>query len=960
MFRSHFSMACLLLACGTSLASAGGLTSLELLGQTAIPGTAEIGGVPVGGLSGLSYDARTGKFLALSDDRSENGPARFYRLAVELPPAATGASAAAEATEARADAGAPGAPVVSIEAAISLLGPGGAPFPQRALDPEGIALGGDRIYISSEGEAAVGQPPFVAEFDLTGRFVRELPLPARYRPVVGAAVGVRNNLGFEALSLTPDGRYLLAGTENGLAQESPAAAPGVSSRTRLLRWDLERGGDPEEFLYVVEAVSVTPPEPAEVIVNGLVEMIALDREALLTLERQWVPGVGIEMKLYAVSLAGAPNVAAVDPPATQALPTATKTLLLDFAKLGLPLDNFEGMAFGPPLADGRRALVLVSDDNFNPDLQKSFVLVLAAGFDPLSIASLQGAGHRSGLAGRWVAGIEGVVTATEDGARAKGFWMESATPDADIATSDGIYVAWEGAFTLHPGDRVRVGGRLEEVAVPASALPVTTLRLTALEPLPSVAGVSLPAPVQLITERRIPLQVDDDGLTAFEPGSDAIDFWESLEGMRVTVPAGTVIGATRAFGDVVLLADGADAAGATRTTVGGVRQPEPGRLIERIFLSRRLSGRMPDFQVGDRIATPQVGIVDYGFSNYRVQVLAPPPAPAAVPQPPPCAERTALTQTAGTLTVATYNAENLSIAKDSTRIGQVGRAIVEALGAPAIVALDEIQDDSGPTDDGVVTARATLDALVEAVAAAGGPRYGTVAIDPENNRDGGQPGGNIRVALLFDPARVELVKRGEARANDAVEIVGRGRTMGLSLSPGRLAPTSSAFDLRAGEGVRKSLAAEFRVAGKPLFVIANHWTSKWDDDRSFGARQPPRAPTDAKRLAQGKVVRAFVDRLLGGDPDARIVVLGDLNESEKFAGVAALGAPPMTNLATSVAAADRYSYNFEGASEVIDHIVVSRALAPGAELDFVHLNSNCPDSARLSDHDPVVARLPLD
>jgi len=944
MFRRRCLIATLLLTCGSSLASAAGLSSLELLGATALAGSTQIDGVPLGGLSGLAFDAQTGSYLALSDDRSEKGPARFYRLAIELPAAGTAATS----------------PVVAVEGAVTLVGPGGKPFPRRGVDPEGLAIGRvagigeSRIFVSSEGEAKVGQSPFVAEFDLQGHFVRELPLPVRYRAAAGSAVGVRDNLGFEALSLTPDGHYLLAGAENGLAQESPAAAPGVPSRSRLLRWDLAHGGAPEEFLYVVEAVSVTPPEPADVIVNGLVEMIALDRDELLTLERQWVPGVGIELKLYSVSLAGLPNAAGVDAPASLALATAKKTLLLDFADLGLPLDNFEGMAFGPPLPDGRRPLFVVSDDNFNPDLQKTYVLAFAAGFEPLGIGALQGAAQRSPLAGRWVAGVEGVVTATEDSARAKGFWMESTVADGDAATSEGIYVAWEGAFTLHPGDRVRVGGRVEELATPATALPVTTLRLVALEPLPR-GDEALPPPARLVAERRIPLQVDDDGLTKFEPTSDAIDFWESLEGMRVTVPAGTVVGATRSFGDVVLLADGADTAGALRTQVGGVRQPEPGRVFERIFLSRRISGKMPDFQVGDRIAAPQVGIVDYNFSNYRVQLLAAPP-PAATPRP-ACGERTALLQQTGTLTVATFNAENLSVAEDAPRIAQLGKTIVESLGAPAIVALDEIQDDSGKADDGVVTSQATLAALVDAIAAAGGPRYRPLAIDPENDRDGGQPGGNIRVAMLFDPLRVELVQRGEARANDPVEIVGRGRTMGLSLSPGRLAPTSSAFDLRQGEGVRKSLVAQFRVGGKSLFVIANHWTSKWDDDRAFGARQPPNTPTAAKRVAQAKVVREFVDRLLGGDPDARIVVLGDLNEAEKFAGVATLSAPPMKNLVEEVADADRYTYNFEGASEVIDHIVVSPALAQGAEIDLVQLNSNCPDSARLSDHDPVVARV---
>ncbi len=923
-------------AWGVSLALAAGPTSLELLGETAVPGDAQLDGVPVGGLSGLTFDARSGKYFALSDDRSEKGPARYYRLAIEL---------------------VGGAPVVRIEAATTLRMGGGDAFPPRSLDPEGIALGKDHIYISSEGEAKVGQSPFVAEFDLDGRLVREMPLPNRYRPAAGAEVGVRDNLGFEALGLTPDGRFLFAGTENGLAHESAAAAPGVPSLSRLLRWDLEQGGAPEEFLYRVEAVSLTPPSPTDLLINGLVEVIALDRERLLTLERQWVPGVGIEVKLYAVSIAGLPNASGIDPPASLALATAEKTLLLDFADLGLPLDNFEGMAFGPDLPDGRRTLYLVSDDNFNPDLQKTFVLAFATGFEPLPIAAIQGPAQRSPLAGRWVARVEGVVTATEDSPRSKGFWLESPTPDADLATSEGIYVAWEGAFTLRVGERVRIGGRVEERAASATALPVTTLRLGALERLePSSDSAPLPAPTKLIDGRRIPARPDDDGLTKFEPLADAIDFWESLEGMRVSVPAGTVVSATRSFGDFTLLPDGAELGSGQRTLAGGLRIRSAESLPERVIVSRRIAGRMPDLQVGDRITAPIVGIVDYGFSNYRVQVVAPPAVSASAR---PCGERTALAGDARHLSVATWNVENFSVANAGPRIAKLGRALVAALRAPAIVALEEIQDDSGPADDGVVAASATLTALVDAIAAAGGPRYEPVGIDPENNRDGGQPGGNIRVALLFDPRRVDLVRRGTARANDAAEVVGSGRSTALSLSPGRVAPSSSAFDLRSGEGVRKSLAVEFRAAGEPLFVIVNHWTSKWDDDRAFGARQPPHTGTAAKRFAQGQAVRDFVDRLLAVSPQARIVVLGDLNESEQGAGVAALAAPPLVNLVLGVDEAERYSFNFEGASELIDHIVVSPALAAGAEADIVHLNADCPDSLRTSDHDPVIARLAI-
>ena len=122
MFRRRCLIATLLLTCGSSLASAAGLSSLELLGATALAGSTQIDGVPLGGLSGLAFDAQTGSYLALSDDRSEKGPARFYRLAIELPAAGTAATS----------------PVVAVEGAVTLVGPGGKPFPRRGVDRKSV------------------------------------------------------------------------------------------------------------------------------------------------------------------------------------------------------------------------------------------------------------------------------------------------------------------------------------------------------------------------------------------------------------------------------------------------------------------------------------------------------------------------------------------------------------------------------------------------------------------------------------------------------------------------------------------------------------------------------------------------------------------------------------------------------------------------------------------------------
>ena len=921
-------VAIILAGLASSLAAAQP-TSFEFLGMAEVAGNPMVDGAPVGGLSGIAWTGAGDEYLALSDDRGERGPVRLYRIEVEL------------------DAGRLEKGGVRIREMVALRDRQGDAFPAGSLDPEGIALSSSGIFVSSEGVAKRSIAPFVALFDRTGRKVSDLAIPARYLPDGGKS-GVRDNLGFEALTISPDERFVFAGTEDSLAQEGPPAAPGRASLARILRWDLLAGGLAEEFLYRVEGINVTPPTPTDFMVNGLVSMLAIDATNLLTLERQWVPGVGLSVRLYATSLANAAPVARLDPPESLAAESATKRLLLDFSALGIRIDNFEGMAFGPPLADGRRILLVVSDDNFNPDVQRTLFLGFAVGFEGLEIADLQGAGHRSPLEGRWVAGVEGVVTAAESGSRSHGFWMESRIPDGDAATSEGIYVDWEGASTLVPGELVRVGGKVEERGSERN-LPMSTLRLISLESLGQ--GVNLSAPPRLGRDRRVPESVDDDGMARFDVVGDALDFWESLEAMRVEVPAGVVVGPTRSFGEIALLPDGVEAA--SHSARGGVMLAEAGADLSRIIVGRRLAGSMPDLAVGDRVTRDFAGIVDYGFSNYKVQPLA----PLTVESRGNCGATTELAAIPGRLTLATLNLENLSIATGAERMPAFGRAIARELGGPAIVALEEVQDDSGKADDGVVTSRATLDALIAAVVAAGGPRYAAVWIDPENNRDGGQPSGNIRVALLYDPLRAQLVRRGEAGPRDAVEVEGRGRGTRLSFSPGRIAPTSPAFELTSGEGVRKALAAQFRVGRETIFVVANHLSSKWDDDRPFGSRQPPLRPTGAKRLAQAKELRAFAVSLLAADPKAKLVILGDLNEPEWAEGVVLLSQPPLLNLTLELSPEDRYTFNFEGSSQAIDHIIVSPALAASAEIDVVHRNSDCPDSLRVSDHDPVVARL---
>ncbi len=365
---------------------------------------------PVGGLSGLVFDPARGDYLALSDSRGEHdhGPVRMYRMAIAL--------RAGRLTD-------DGARVRSVTA---LRDRGGALLEKGTVDPEGIALApGGGVYVSSEGVAKDGIDPFVRRYDDDGRMTGELPLPDACRCRGGAHPrGVRDNLGFEPLTVSPPApehargvRYLFTGTENALAQDGPKATVDHGSASRLLRWTLAAdgtaAGPPTEWVYPVSPVAEAPtpehPQPDGLPVAGLVELIALGPHDLLSLERSYTDGVGTTVRLYRVRLDGATEVTGrtslaegpEEPPAGgrarrdgrddrpdrddrhgdhRPVP-ASKTLLLDvsaaLAGHHVLSDNLEGMTFGPDLPDGRRLLLLVSDDNFNHDSQRTHVVAFA-------------------------------------------------------------------------------------------------------------------------------------------------------------------------------------------------------------------------------------------------------------------------------------------------------------------------------------------------------------------------------------------------------------------------------------------------------------------------------------------------------------------------------------------------------------------------------------------------------
>lgn len=323
------------------------------LGEAVLVSGTTFDTVEIGGLSGITWVGGD-RYLAISDDRGNRGPGRFYELAVDL-----------SSDRLEADG-------LAVVGWTVLQGPGGRPLQPETFDLEGIAAAPDgSVYVSSEGEARAGIAPFVARFDRGGRYRDTLPLADKFLPVQGSR-GVRGNLALESLTIEPGGRYLFTATENALQQDGPRASSDTGSPSRILKIDLASGRTVAEYVYEVDRVSIGIPLLDVFHAAGLVDLIALDASHLLALERAFVAGYGFATRIFWVCLEEASNVVGLDSLAgegTAGLRTARKQSFLDLTTIDLRFDNLEGMTLGTPLASGRRALLLIADNNFNATAQ---------------------------------------------------------------------------------------------------------------------------------------------------------------------------------------------------------------------------------------------------------------------------------------------------------------------------------------------------------------------------------------------------------------------------------------------------------------------------------------------------------------------------------------------------------------------------------------------------------------
>jgi len=599
---------------------------------------------------------------------------------------------------------------------------------------------------------------------------------------------------------------------------------------------------------------------------------------------------------------------------------------------------------------------------------------------PATITEIQGASHVSPLVGRAVTGVEGIVTARRT-AGGRGVWIQNEVGDADAETSEALFVFTGATPTAVVGDRVQVAGTVTEFrggcadpCTPAAGsgfnnLTITQITSSNANVQPVDSGNPLPAATVIGLGGLMPPTetIDDDSETTrdvevtndFDPADDAIDFYESLEGMLVRVNAGSaVVGPTKSFGEITVLPDGGSWATGLRAPRGGILlsgyedgNPERIQVDDEILRdlapTPRPAKAMPDMDVGAVVTSSIVGPLDYTFANYKIQATTTPTfTPSTIQQ------ETAAAPLDQELAVATFNVENLSINDPQAKFDQLAGMIVTNLRAPDLIGIEEVQDDSGFTNNGVTDASQTWARLIAAIQAAGGPLYEFRQIDPLDNQDGGAPGGNIRVGFLFRTDRgLSFVDRPGGDAATATTVVDHPSGPRLSLSPGRIDPTNPAY-----VETRKSLAGEFRFRGKKLFAVVVHFSSKGDDQPLFGRFQPPSRLSEVARHGQAEAVADFVSDLRDADPDAFVVMLGDVNDFQFSETVDILGSGGLTTFVDSLDDEEQYSYVFEGNSQILDQILGTTPLVERlVEYDVVHVNSEL--AVQASDHEPSVARI---
>ena len=339
-----------------------------------------------------------------------------------------------------------------------------------------------------------------------------------------------------------------------------------------------------------------------------------------------------------------------------------------------------------------------------------------------------------------------------------------------------------------------------------------------------------------------------------DPSKYGLDFWESLQGELVTVKNAYQIARPNQYGDTWVRGDwevtGLNSHGGLTMLDGGDANPEAIIIVDPLDGTKNPQ----DSKLGDYVGDI-TGIVTNQFGFYSIYPLTKLTVLKNSTSDYPAVSYKSLGSCRG-ITVADYNAENL--ATTSAHMPKVVDHIINKLRTPDLIFVQEVQDNSGPTNDGTVSANVTLATLISGIKDASGVQYAYAGVDPVDGKDGGQPGGNIRQVYLYRPDVIELYKPNQGGSLDGNEVVGGSFFQGphLKYNPGRIDPNNTAYD-----DSRKPLAAQWKIIRgfqETFFTVNVHMGSKGGSTSLEGDERPPINKGVEKRTLQNTIAAVSI------------------------------------------------------------------------------------------------------
>lgn len=629
------------------------------------------------------------------------------------------------------------------------------------------------------------------------------------------------------------------------------------------------------------------------------------------------------------------------------------------------------------------------------DLDTSRAIVTSAQVEDAGfakISKIQGSSHISALYGQKVK-TRGIVTAYGSVDWFPGgveFYIQSKNNeiDNDPRTSEAVLV-----YSTDESLLVNIGDEVELTGVVYEDMSTSGLSQTMIRDLEKVEVIStkniLPDAVILGIDG---VEIPSSKFSSYRGNlnnreslvlSDAIDFYESLEGMRIKISSPRIVGFRGGNEDyemskpkghlsLYIKADG-DREIKNETSAGGVFINEvkdnhnPDILL---ITSSHLSKAIPTdyfYSVGQVLKGDVFGVMTYaknlfGGGEFAIAIPEAQEAFTSLTSQNVVSKITAIEDRPkfessiskeDSLTIASYNVENLGGHEDK-RIEQTAKAISISLSCPDIVNLVEIQDFNGIDFRGGANADLTLSKLIKNIKCDDGQAvdYKYLNIDPTAGGEGGVPGGNIRVAMIYNSHKLSFTPSKNApKPLDETILLKNGD---ISFNPGRVYANSDAFD-----GTRRSIVAQFTYKGRKVFVIGNHLNSKLGDSDMLGAEQPFVSGSEAKRIKLASLVNNFVQRIKKYNPDSYVFVMGDFNAGMEESSMKVMAGNELINTTRVdklISRKDSYTTNHNGNSGSLDYIFMSKNIAiDRVEADVVHINSNY--MGKLSDHDPVILRI---